>query len=358
MSMVSAALATYPLILESLAEARSYSCLMGQLPSNLSRGIFALQSRVDPKDLKNPTFEAGEQPHVIVLYGLHTHNPDDVYSQIKRHGAIRPVTLRLGKLDVFRHRDQDVLKVNVESPDLEHLHKVVKHLPNSFTFPNYNPHVTVSYLHPGRGEKYLGLSNPLEGREVTIGGLVFSTPDKKYSYVPLRAPKVEDIVELVATWGFNEGDLLEMTTAMAVGTSSRPFGFARPVYPSFKVKELPPRRSSVRVPEASEGAPSRHLTEKPYDDPGDFVNYTGIPYHLQVMDSIEGEGWEHVGDGPRHSIFHHEHHPGVEVHVVRRDEHPIWTVRAHGADHSGSDIPALRDLLGSFPEEEPMYDDH
>lgn len=344
----------YPPILASLVEARSYSCLLGQLPKDLASGVFQLQRQIDPRDLKNPTFEEGEQPHVTVLYGLHTRQPNDVFLALRKANAVRPATFKLGRLDVFRHRDQDVLKINVESPDLQHLHAAAKKLPNSFSFPKYEPHVTVAYLQPGRGEKYLSLSNPLEGREHTMSGLVFSTPERKYSYVPLRAPRVEDIVELAASWGFDEGELVEMTTAMAIGTRERPFGFARPIYPSFRVKGELKKRSTRGTPEASEGQSRRKLTEKPYN-PSDYVNYTGIPYHLQVMDSIEGEGWGHVRDEARHSVFSHENHPGVEVHVVRRDEHPIWTVKGLGGDREGSDIQELHTVLGDVPYNDPIY---
>lgn len=254
----------------------------------------------------------------------------------------------LGKLDLFRHRDQDVLKINVYSPDLDHDNAVLKQLPNTNNFPVYNPHVTVAYLKPGTGEKYLHLSNPMQGREVTMGGFVFSDPDKKYSYLPLRAPRVQDAIELSATWGFNENDLIEMTTAMAVGTVDRPFGLNRPIFPSFTAKSSPSKRSRVTQPEASDPQPSRQLHEGFDEFPDDYtnhLNYTGIPYHLQVMDELEGDGWEHMDDGPKHSYFEHENVPGIVVHVMRRDEDPIWTIHGKSEPISGSGITDLKSHL-------------
>lgn len=324
---------------------------MGQLPKDLGSGVHELLRQIHPNDLKNPTFEAGEQPHVTVLYGLHTKNPEEVFSQIKRSGAVRPATMHLGKIDLFRHRDQDVLKINVESSDLHHLNGVVKKLPNSYSFPSYEPHVTVAYLKPGTGEKYLGLKNPLEGREATLGGLVFSTPERKYHYIPLRAPRVEDIIELAMRWGFPEDELVEMTTAMSVGTTSRPFGFARPIFPSIQVKASPRKSVKVAQGERCEGQSRRKLRET--FDPSNFVNYSDIPYHLQVMDHIEGEGWEHVGDEPKHSVFAHAHHPGAKIRVIRRDEHPIWRFEDAGHEITGSDISGLSVILKDLPEEDP-----
>ena len=312
---------------------------MGHLPNDLSSGVHALAGRVKSSDLMKPAFEEGEQPHVTVLYGLHTNDPSVVYKHLKKNRAIRPATLRLGKLDLFRHRDQDVLKVNVESPDLDHLHSVTKDLPNSFSFPSYNPHVTVAYLKPGTGEKYLGLSNPLQGREVTIGGLVFSDNAKNYSYLPLRASQVTDAIELCANWGFRENDIIEMTTAMAVGTMDRPFGLSRPIFPSFKPKSSPSKRSRTAQPEAWDPQPSRKLNEG-FDLPDQYV----LPQHLQVMNELEAHGWRHFDDGPRHAHFLHESVPDIYVHVIRRDEQPLWNT-AGKMKTEGTGVSDLQNLL-------------
>ena len=352
----------YPLILSSLAEARSFSCLMGQLPRDLSAGVHHIASQIHPNDVLHAAFEENEYPHVTVLYGLHTTNPDEVFAHLKRNNAVRPLTMTLGDLDVFRHRDQDVLKINVHSPDLDHLHSVAKKLPNSFSFPSYNPHVTVAYLKPGLGEKYIGITNHLDGREVTIGGLTFSTPKKRISYIPMRAPSVEDVVDLSIA-GFDSGDLIEMTTAMAVGTLSRPFGFVQPVFPSFTAKSSSSKRSRTATPEAFNLRPSRQLQEGLDDFPinnltfNNHLNYTDLPAHLRIMDELEGKGWEHFDDGSSHSHFRHEYRPKVTVYVRRKDKEPLWTVSNKKVKTSGSDIGELHKILDQIPLIEPDHGD-
>jgi hypothetical protein len=260
--------------------------------------------------------------------------------------------MKLGKLDLFRHRDQDVLKVNVHSPDLEHVNNVVKKLPNSFSFPNYNPHVTVAYLKPGTGEKYLSLKNPLEGRETTLSGLVFSTPEKHISYIPLRAHRVEDIVELAAI-GYDPGELIEMTTAMAVGTQARPFGFARPVFPSSMVNSRSRKPASEAQPWGGEGGSRRRLVES---NGVDAPDYRGLPYHLQVMDHLEGHGWEHIHNEPRHSVFTHENHPDYQFRVLRSDQSPVWELSGPKTMR-GDSVEQLKTALIDLPYIELEHDD-
>lgn len=312
---------------------------MGHLPGDLTSGVYSLGSQVRPQDIEHPAFEPGEQAHVTVLYGLHTTSPVEVYNNLKRHHAVRPASMTFGKLGLFRHRDMDVLKLGVESPDLDHLHDVSKQLPNSFKFPNYNPHVTVAYLKPGTGEKYLNLPNPLQGREVTLGGLVFSDPNKNYSYIPLRAPQVTDAIELCANWGFNENDLIEMTTAMAVGTIDRPFGLNRAIFPSFKAPKLASKRPVKPQPEEATLQSSRKLTEE---------LEVSVPRHIQVMDFLEDRGWIHFDDGPKHRQYLNESFPNAYVDVVRRDEDPQWKIRNQHYENAGSLVADLDTKLGEL----------
>jgi len=168
------------------------------------------------------------------------------------------------------------------------------------------------------------------------------------------------MISLTAEWGFSERDVVEMTTAMAVGTVARPFGSVRPIFPSLQVKARPKKASVAETPWAGNGRLNEAKDEDdfpslgpdPYDYPANYINYTDIPYHLQVMDHVEGLGWGHVGDDAKHSVFHHENLPGYEVKVARKDVHPIWTVSG-GISATGSDVGILHKVLSSLhpPEE-------
>lgn len=87
------------------------------------------------------------------------------------------------------------------------------------------------------------------------------------------------------------------------------------------------------------------------------IDYTGLPYYLQVMDDLEGHGWE-CDERHTHATFHHEQHPGIEVHVLRSNEHPIWSVYRRGFQrHSGSSVSELQNVLSQYPSEEVLFGD-
>src|SRR5262249_17754981 len=51
--------------------------------------------------------------------------------------------------------------------------------------PAYKPHITLAYIKPGLGQKYVG-SHALEGREFDLGDLVFSSRNGTRAVIPLR----------------------------------------------------------------------------------------------------------------------------------------------------------------------------
>lgn len=225
------------LLEEELRESREYSCLMAHMPREFADHIRHLTRQIDRREIVKPAFEPGEQPHVTVLYGLHTKNPAEVHQAVKSSNPPPSAEVEVGKLGVFRTSKFDVLKFDVKSPDLERLHHQVKKLPNSFSFGSYEPHVTVAYLKRGTADKYAAwLDSALQGRRVRVGSLVFSTPEKHVSVIPLSHSPVGESVHLLATWGMDPYKVLEMTTAGAVGLQPvRSLGFIRPIEPQGKL---------------------------------------------------------------------------------------------------------------------------
>ena len=102
-------------------------------------------------------------PHITVKYGLHTQDPKPVASVLK---GSRPVRFKLGRTSLFspEGKEYDVVKVDVESPDLQRLNaKLRAALKATDTFPTYKPHVTVAYVKRGLGQQV-----PL-GRKSSMG---------------------------------------------------------------------------------------------------------------------------------------------------------------------------------------------
>lgn len=83
-----------------------------------------------------------------------------------------------------------MLKVDVESPDLHKLNRLISRLvPTHDTHPRYQPHMTLAYLKKGRGAKYAG-DKSLSGQKLTFQSIVFSGRKGHKETLPLTPPPV------------------------------------------------------------------------------------------------------------------------------------------------------------------------
>jgi SPP1 gp7 family putative phage head morphogenesis protein len=163
-------LAVYDLIAREDALAlnegtRSYAAVMLRLDPGALRD---LQSNLDPADV----VKLEDDPHITVKYGLHAAS----MGAVRMLAGEGNVYVRVKGLSLFRN-DDDVLKLDVDGEALHRLHSHLGLLPNTETYREYHPHITVAYLKPGTGDKYLGLQSPLLGSELLFKEAVLSDPD-------------------------------------------------------------------------------------------------------------------------------------------------------------------------------------
>lgn len=139
-----------------------------------------------------------DRAHITVLYGLHTKDPQDVAKVVQewcRQEGKHGLTAYLGDVSLFPAQeassqrggaDFDVVKLDVDSPDLESLHRyLAEHLEHTDTHPDYHPHVTLAYVKPGRGQRYAGPG--LDGHQVILTRLLFSDPDHQETVLDLSS---------------------------------------------------------------------------------------------------------------------------------------------------------------------------
>lgn len=132
---------------------------------------------INTEDVYSPDEDHGVEhtPHITVLYGF--------YSFVMLHDVLEvmntfnPPSVTFGSIGIFEeHPDFDVVKVNVESEDLAHMHLKLSDLPNEQTFPTYKPHMTIAYVKKGTAKKYEGLKINLEGQMI-LDEAVYSSPN-------------------------------------------------------------------------------------------------------------------------------------------------------------------------------------
>lgn len=144
-------------------------------------------------------------PHITVKYGLHGEKHEPVQQALNGEG---PIAATLGKTSLFSNEDADVLKVDVDSPDLHRLNRKIAALPHTDTHPDYKPHLTVAYLKPGEGKRYAGQDVPgVTGKRVTFNSVTFSGKDGNKTEIPLNGGQKADSVsrsEQMATGGVVE----------------------------------------------------------------------------------------------------------------------------------------------------------
>lgn len=120
-----------------------------------------IQYIINPEDIyedeDDDSFGLETEPHVTLLYGLHENvTVDDVKKAINK---FEYGDCRLGNPSIFENEKYDVLKYDVYYATrggafLHKVNKELKKLPYTSDFPEYNPHLTIAYLNPGKGKKY------------------------------------------------------------------------------------------------------------------------------------------------------------------------------------------------------------
>ena len=161
-----------------------YGCVM--LYSSFPTQVIKLQDIINPKDLyvadDNGGYGLETEAHCTLLYGLHDGvSLDDVKSKISN---IVFDELKITGPTLFENENFDVLKYDVNYPTrggafLHKANNALTELPNTQSFPDYHPHMTISYIKPGLGKKYVELFKSKNASEFIIKPdyAVFSEPN-------------------------------------------------------------------------------------------------------------------------------------------------------------------------------------
>ena len=163
------------------SEGYEFGCAMIEVPFDDWSQIAGM---IDPEDVYevegDRSYGIQENPHVTVLYGLHSSvSAEDLKQAIS--GFSEELIVAVDGIGVFENEDFDVVKLNVV-PDggLQQLHEMISELPNSDQYPEYKPHITIAYVKKGCGRKY---EDARFSREIAdISEICYSMPDGRKEY--------------------------------------------------------------------------------------------------------------------------------------------------------------------------------
>jgi 2'-5' RNA ligase len=153
-----------------------YGCAMLRL--NFDQDIRELQFIIDKNDLyikpNDHTYGLAKDPHVTLLYGLNNDVKPELVGDLLNLNKFRRV--RLHNISLFENEVFEVLKFDVEDLVVLRANDVLKQLPHTKLHDQYNPHVTVAYLKPGLGQKYV---NSFKNYEYWVSPLYIVYSDVK-----------------------------------------------------------------------------------------------------------------------------------------------------------------------------------
>lgn len=160
----------------AFSEKKKYSSTQFNLPDKLASQVIALAAQVKDEHLTDHGRE--DEPHITAKYGLHADNPFQLRALLAGFG---PVYATIAGISLFENPDADVIKIDIESDDLHRLNSLITSgMECTETRGEYCPHITIAYVKPGIGRKYLGLNTQgLSGTLIGLDQLKFSNVDRE-----------------------------------------------------------------------------------------------------------------------------------------------------------------------------------
>lgn len=158
-----------------------FGCVMGLIDSDTSKTLLEISKKLIPDDVlfheEGQEYGRENECHITVKFGLTNHYSKEAMGKVME--KIEPFSAVLEKIDLFSNPKFDVVKYNVVSEELNKLNKLFSKLPNKDEHPIYHPHLTIAYVKPGEGKRFLKKFTPIE---VKISRMKYSNPIGKYYY--------------------------------------------------------------------------------------------------------------------------------------------------------------------------------
>ena len=142
-------------------EEPTYGCVMAEpkkidgWEENHLAGINEEDIYEDPND---DSYGLQKDAHITILFGVHEDKIDPTVVADMIEQKMKPFTVLISEIDFFERPDAgyDVVKYNVPvTKELQNYRSMfLDAFENTQTFPEYKPHITISYVKSGTGKKY------------------------------------------------------------------------------------------------------------------------------------------------------------------------------------------------------------
>jgi hypothetical protein len=149
--------------------------------------INILHLMIDDNDVYHNSNDGGygleTEPHTTLLFGLHPEVTDMEVKQIIGNHLFGPC--RINNASLFENEEYDVLKFDVSGEGLHECNSDLRNLPHTTNYPDYHPHLTIGYLKPGMGNKYVDMIRDMEHTLIPQYG-VYSKVDGSKNILKLK----------------------------------------------------------------------------------------------------------------------------------------------------------------------------
>ncbi len=187
-----------------VARGYDYSCVMVMLaPQAADRVRKFARELISADDLTEKGFD--DEPHITLLYGLHTADATDVGDVLCPWSNFR---VCVKGISVFSTDKYDVVKLDVDGHDgdLSSINARLRELDYTSDHDEFKPHLTLAYVKPGEGAKYVGKAFPFwEGGTDEAGWLKFdsvrfSSKDGTQRDINLRSGHEKAVERALGQW--------------------------------------------------------------------------------------------------------------------------------------------------------------
>lgn len=169
-----------------LKEAYDYGCIMAYPDKNAASKIFEFGKSIIPdkmlyvEDHSSDSYGREKNIHTTIKYGLVQSYTEDQIRQLLRQ--VTPFDIQVRGISIFENERFDVVKFDVDSPELRRLNEIFSNLPNHDEYPTYNPHMTMAYVKKGIGKRFV--KTPGKFAKVPVRTIVYSDRGNR-SYINL-----------------------------------------------------------------------------------------------------------------------------------------------------------------------------